>query len=796
MKYITILTIVLVTSYSLRSQSLIKKANKFFDLKQYDEAILSYQKNLEKFPADILGPAQIAEAHFRTANYEEALRWWDKIINTEAVNSTMMTHYVMSLQSLGRLDEGKIWSKILVKMDSTAGNDWYRTCERPQVIRLTSPTVEVKSEYTNTPSRDFAPSFNNNKVLWSVPVSGKSGKQMELLSSDADQNGFLKPGAPYHPALQKQFNDVPLSFTPDGRTVIFTKGEWLENHRPLSDNARNLTLYSATVNDQGKWVNIQKLPFNGNYNCTWPLLADFGQKLYFSSDKPGGKGGFDIYVSQKFGETWSVPASVGEGINSAYDEISPSLLGQFLYYSSNGPGGWGGFDVCQAQRIDGKWENGKVLDNGVNSTYDDYALTWDLVRNLGYMVSNRADGKGLDDIYRVRYVSQPFTVQIKDKKGEPISGAIFDGRKCGLQLLNSDINGQIKFSQLPKPECICKISLEKHIDQELSLQRNEVVFGGNVDVILEKANIKVKINATDNSTGKLMPDADFVLNASPANSEFKSINAVGSITTELPRKLSYFVKCTSKGFLPEAKLIQLKDVESDDFTLNIDMTPSTFSAKKADVVSDEPQKVVPTASEQSGEYALQLGAIVASNPPSLNAYQALLPQKTFYTLTENNITKIRVGFYDTKEQAVAALTELEKTKGVKGFVVRDAKNAPKKKESKTTEAPNSVEKAELKAAPVIADTKSITASKPKEILPPPADNFRVRIAAVRTIHEEELTKLGLFGTVITEPRGAFTAIFLGYFAEKSEASTCLKKVLAEGYKDAYVAKKRGKDWVK
>ncbi len=122
---------------------------------------------------------------------------------------------------------------------------------------------------------------------------------------------------------------------------------------------------------------------------------------FFASDREGGFGGWDLYLSYKEGTNWTKPINLGPAVNTPGDEITPYFDGLNLYFASDYHLGFGGFDVFMAEQGEGRWLKSTNLGQPVNSSTDDYGMIMDSYRNFGYMVSNRSGGKGLEDIYRV-----------------------------------------------------------------------------------------------------------------------------------------------------------------------------------------------------------------------------------------------------------------------------------------------------------------------------------------------------------------------------------------------------------
>jgi len=218
---------------------------------------------------------------------------------------------------------------------------------------------------------------------------------------DTAQGGNVKNTNRFSKELETNYNDGPVSFNKDGNQVYYSRN--LETGTKLSDasGSRNkLGIFSSVLID-GKWSKILDFRFNNEYyNITTPCLSPDGNRLYFASDKPGGYGGFDLYYCQRKNDYWAEPVNLGPIINTKGNELYPFVneLGQ-LFFSSDGLPGKGGKDIFFSKYADSAWRPPIPLDPPINSKYDDFALITDNNLNEGYFSSNRG---GSMDIYHFK----------------------------------------------------------------------------------------------------------------------------------------------------------------------------------------------------------------------------------------------------------------------------------------------------------------------------------------------------------------------------------------------------------
>lgn len=172
-----------------------------------------------------------------------------------------------------------------------------------------------------------------------------------------------------------------------------------------NDNEAANLYYSTYDKTKNKWDPITKFPKEIN-SKSWEnfgSLSANGDTLYFSSNREGGFGGFDIYMSIKTitGE-WTNPINLGKNINTPFDEIAPFVTenSQKLFFSSNGHQTMGGYDLLYSNKNNGSWDLPTNLGYPLNTTDDDTFLFPEGDGNQGYL--SKPNDNGEEDIYYVK----------------------------------------------------------------------------------------------------------------------------------------------------------------------------------------------------------------------------------------------------------------------------------------------------------------------------------------------------------------------------------------------------------
>ncbi|MCX7697828.1 MAG: OmpA family protein [Bacteroidales bacterium] len=171
-------------------------------------------------------------------------------------------------------------------------------------------------------------------------------------------------------------------------------------------------IYMSTWAD-GKWSAPEKLAqeINSKYYENHACLSPDGQTLYFVSNRPGGYGGKDIWISKRLGHNkWSKPVNAGPSLNTEYDEDSPFILadGKTIYFSSKGHETMGGYDIFYVTYDDksGQWSKPINVGYPINTTGDDVFFFPTQDGKLAFYATNQPDGKGSWDIYAIEQLEE------------------------------------------------------------------------------------------------------------------------------------------------------------------------------------------------------------------------------------------------------------------------------------------------------------------------------------------------------------------------------------------------------
>lgn len=285
----------------------------------------------------------------------------------------------------------------------------------------------IKNLKANTKYSDFGTTYmGKDKIVFSSSrkkngISNRKWKDndqpfLDLYIGNVSESGEVKNVKPFSTDVNSKYHDAFVAFSPDMKEVYFTSNNYL--HGKLK--SKNLKIFKATVAKNGEWRDFTSLPFNSDdYDTGQPMLSDDGKKLYFVSNMPGTLGDTDIFVVDVNKGHYGNPINLGTTINSVSKEYTPYVDGNIIYFSSNRKGGKGGLDIYMT-KLDGSLPKPINLGEPMNSKGDDLSFIIDNVKLKGYFSSNRARGKGDDDIYSF---IQKTTIPICD---QVVTGVIID----------------------------------------------------------------------------------------------------------------------------------------------------------------------------------------------------------------------------------------------------------------------------------------------------------------------------------------------------------------------------------
>jgi len=402
-----VVTLILLTSLS--SLFAQKKGDKVYDNLGY-LASTNYYQDLaeEKQTYDV--KLKLANSFRLNSQYEAAEYWYAQIINEVQTAETIL-HYAQTLQANGKCDDAIRWYNQYQEQSEDKTRSFIKDCKDIEKFENHKNIKLFNLSDLNTEHHDFSPIPHKDGIIF---TSMREGNNMITSNTDKWTNDNFsdlfyakKDGDKFADAkalsgdVNGSFHDGVATFSAPTKEMIFTR---TSKKKSEEGDIKKLKIFKAK-GEGDNWKDTEELPFcDKEYSTCHPTLSTDGQRLYFSSDRPGGFGGMDIYVSQKLGSKWGDPINLGPTVNTAGNEIFPFVSQKDkLFFASNGHKGLGGLDIFvvekSVERDENSWADRKNVGKPINSKKDDFGFYIDAAEEKGYVSSNRPGGAGADDIY-------------------------------------------------------------------------------------------------------------------------------------------------------------------------------------------------------------------------------------------------------------------------------------------------------------------------------------------------------------------------------------------------------------
>jgi outer membrane protein OmpA-like peptidoglycan-associated protein len=624
-----ILFFFLLSTGPLWGQGLLQKeADKAVQDLDYVTAILLYQQALERDLDNTDIKIGLADCYRQVNDTENAERWYAEIVRSKQAKPIHQLYYGMMLQANGKCDKAKFWFEqyTAAKPDDARGQHLAKSCGAVSWLSKAGEGIyKVIKMPFNSNADDFAPTIHGNKLIFSSdrdqggPVRRTSmwtgSPFAELYALHFEPRGesptdflFENPQK-FGKGINTKYHEAAVSFSPDGQTIFFTRNNFLNGKTGKSeDGLVKLKIYTGAADEPESWSRLQELPFCSNeYSTAHPSISADGKRLFFASNKPGGYGGMDLYISEWEDGRWGSPTNLGPEINTEGNEIYPFVdANGRLYFASNSHVGLGGLDLYYASpKGQGDWNAPINLGAPVNSTHDDFGIGFAPDGSWGVFTSDRPGGAGRDDLYAFTKKAVAVEVYVSDYyKKTPLKSIAMVNKQSGLTMFTG-ADGKLGFDMRPE-DCAEWVFEKKGYDAVLKQACAKNIAPGEVlkiEVALQKtSDFALQGIVFDMNSGMPAPNVQLTLN----NDCERPVEVVltgpdGRYRFQLNKNCCYTLKANLEGFLPDISENNCTDNLAAGQNLRVDLNLLPIPNKPG-VATPTPKPTGPVFNPQTGKY--------------------------------------------------------------------------------------------------------------------------------------------------------------------------------------------------
>ncbi|WP_179020538.1 OmpA family protein [Winogradskyella forsetii] len=461
-----ILALLLVAQSSFSQQK--SRADRFFEKGDYINAAKYYEEELAKstHKKDL---ENIATCYYNTFQYIAASQYLRQLINGKFVESDKTYgnefnfKFYQVLSALGDYETALDYFK-LYKQNLSASFDKTEALETIEDFKLMNPDYKVKLVLFNSSASDFGAVKQGDSIYFTSDrhtkaVLSKKYKWTHRSFLDIyavqDTEGMPSEIKPLPKVINSKLHEGNFCFSKDGNVLYISKSNLKDGKKEFNEDLTNtISLFSTTFSN-GKWSELEKLPFDQKgFSYQHPALSTDGKKLYFSSDREGGFGDFDLYyVSMNSDGTFNEPINLGDTINTVNREHFPFISDEGnLFFASNGHLGLGMLDNFVSELVDGTFAQPINLGAPINTQYDDFNLNY-YNASEGFFASNR--NRTDDNIYRFvqtgeifirEYINQ-FEVRDEETKAYIPNAIVILSDKRGAEIYSNTLDSIASFNK-------------------------------------------------------------------------------------------------------------------------------------------------------------------------------------------------------------------------------------------------------------------------------------------------------------------------------------------------------------
>ncbi len=472
-KNAALLLTVFILAFSLANAQVLRNADNLFRDCQYEKALEAYKKGIKKLSSNRV---EIQRATFRIAECYRIMgdlkKAEQQYLRLEKKNyqkdNPMILYHLGSIYNLrGDYDQALAYYDKYKKRasDDARADTAIAGCRNAKMWKENSTRYEVENlKKFNTRDDEWAPRWGNNEkrnsIIFSSNREGSAGKGTDQWTGGAFSDLYISnkpkskntdwPGE-WSPVKMLDEGGIVNSAVNEGEASANRKGSVLYFTKCPQDKKKVQGCYIHKSLKKGNSWGEPEIVVLGDsaYNYVHPFISGDELTIYFSSNMPGGYGGYDIYKATRAKKSakFSNITNLGPNINTAGQEVFPAFRNdEEFYFSSDGHPGMGGLDIFLSRvDADGNFGPAENLMSPINSSGDDIGIIFDETEAIdpqskspylakGYFSSNRPGGRGGDDIYY--FLLRPIVYTLSGKIRDKNNGQYMDG--VDVEIVGSD----------------------------------------------------------------------------------------------------------------------------------------------------------------------------------------------------------------------------------------------------------------------------------------------------------------------------------------------------------------------
>jgi len=436
-----------------------------------------------------------ADDHFQMGNFEQALKIYEHLYKRDSTN-TEYTHRVGVCHLNLTYDRAKA-IPFLEKASTMKGVSNFIWFDLGSAYRYTGQFDKAKenlekfigitrNSYDKAQAELMLKQIENAKALMAKPVNVK------FINLGANINSEFDDFYPYVDInnrwmiynSRRIFSKLEEALIVNVHNAVFKQNQWKRAMRSKSVNSaesnyivgksanddfifikpyryevyEDIMMIDVTKGNIGARPLILPAPVNTNYEESGATLSPTGDTLIFASDRKGGVGELDLYMSIKLPDnSWGTPVNIGNQINTPYNEDYPmfSSDGKSLYFASQGHTSMGGYDifVSKLNQSDGTWGTPRNLGYPINNLYDNYTICYTQNSRYAYVADVRPEGLGGYDIYQLVFKNEEKSIHL-------LKGIMSKGSVSSKQQLTEADSVQISIYNEQANELVGKYKID------------------------------------------------------------------------------------------------------------------------------------------------------------------------------------------------------------------------------------------------------------------------------------------------------------------------------------------------